>query len=458
MNDVENESPREAPRRSTVRDEALGILVRVETDRAHAAPLLDARGAHFDLRDRGLLRALVKKVLRNVSRLDHVLSRNFDRKLASLDPAVRGGLRLGAAQLLLFERIPGHAAVGETVEAVKKAAPAAAGLVNAVLRNLARKEPRGAEVRFAADASAAARLALETSNPEWLVSRWLAEFGEERARAALFASQEDSPIDLLFDPRAGTAEEIERELAARGVTVEASPWAPYARTVVAGDAAGHPLVASSRLAVVDAAAQAMCELVEPADVVVDLAASPGGKTRTLLARGRARRVLALEPHRSRASRLASNLAAAGRRDDVLVVRADAGAPPLPRRAFRSVLLDAPCSGTGTLRKSPEIRWRLRERHLPRFAAEQRRLLASALELLAAGGSLTYVTCSLEREENEDVVASVLAERSGFEVVAHEPSALPEPIREVAARGGVVRVLPGATNDGFSLITIRARSQ
>jgi len=166
----------------------------------------------------------------------------------------------------------------------------------------------------------------------------------------------------------------------------------------------------------------------------------------------------VEPHGPSASRLTSKLEAAGRRDEVKEVRADAGAPPLQRRTFRSVLLDAPCSGTGTLRKSPEIRWRLRERHLPRFAAEQRRLLASALELLAAGGSLAYVTCSLEKEENEDVVASVLAERSGFEVVAHDPSALPEPIRGEAARGGVVRVLPGATNDGFSLITIRARSQ
>ncbi len=143
---------------------------------------------------------------------------------------------------------------------------------------------------------------------------------------------------------------------------------------------------------------------------------------------------------------------------MLIVRADAGAPPLPRRTFRSVLLDAPCSGTGTLRKSPEIRWRLRERHLPRFADEQRRLLASALELLSPGGSLTYVTCSLERDENEDVVARVLAERPGFEIVTHDPSTLPEPLREAASRGGVVRVLPGVTNDGFSLITIRALSQ
>jgi 16S rRNA (cytosine967-C5)-methyltransferase len=446
-----------APRAArSVRSLALGILIRVEKGGAHAAPLLDARGRALDGRDRDLLRALVKKTLRGAIRLDHVLSRHLDRPVESLDPAVRSALRLGAAQVLLMDRVPPHAAVGETVGAAREFAPRAHGLVNAVLRRVAQKETRPGSVRLPADADPVARLALETSHPEWLVRRWLKILGEEQTRAALAADDEDSPIDLLADPRQGPLEEIRETLARAGVETVASPWAPLALTVTSGDAAAHPLVASGALAVVDAAAQAVCELVAPADTVVDLAAAPGGKTRTLLARGIARRVVALEKTASRAARLASNLAACSRRRDVLVIRADSAVPPLPGGRFMSVLLDAPCSGTGTLRKNPEIRLRLKESELGIFATVQRTLLSAALDLLAPGGRLAYVTCSLEPEENEDVVGAVLGAHAGADLEVLTPATVPEVLRPYL-RDGVVRLPPGATNDGFSAITIsRAR--
>ena len=198
----------------------------------------------------------------------------------------------------------------------------------------------------------------------------------------------------------------------------------------------------------------MCELVEPADVVVDLAAAPGGKTRTLLARGIAGRVVALERNPTRSRRLAAAVAAAGRREQVLVVRADSARPPLPRGSFRSVLLDAPCSGTGTLRKNPEIRWRLAPADLASLAAAQRALLHAALDLCAPGGRAVYVTCSLEREENEDVVAAVLAARGDAAVEPPDAAALPAPLRAALRPDGVFRVPPGASNDGFSAIVLR----
>ena len=440
-----------------VRDRALGILVRVARDGAHAAPLVNARGRDLEPRDRDFLRALVKKTLRSALRLDHVLSRHLRQAPESLDPAVLAALRLGAAQLLLMDRVPPHAAVGETVAAVRSFVPKAAGLVNAVLRRVAAKESRPGDIVLPAGADPVRRLALETSHPEWLVARWVAAFGEEAARAALAADEEDAPIDLLADPLAGTPEEIVRRLAAEGIEAVRSPWAPLALTVTAGNGASSPLVVSGAVAVVDVAAQAMVELVPPADVVADLAAAPGGKTRTLLATGRARRVVALERTTSRAFRLAASLAAAGRRSDALVVRADAGRAPLPPGRFSSILLDAPCSGTGTLRKNPEIRLRLKPEDLAGFAEAQRRLLAAALDLVAKDGTLVYVTCSLEREENEDVVDALLGERPDFHRVVPDAAGLPAPLAAAVSAAGFVRILPGATNDGFSAAVLRRES-
>jgi 16S rRNA (cytosine967-C5)-methyltransferase len=436
----------------STREIALGILLRVHKG-AHAAPLLEARGRALEGRDRDFLRALVKKTLRGAIRLDHVLQRHLDKPAASLDPPVLAALRLGAAQLLLMDRVPAHAAVGETVAAARLFAPKAAGLVNAVLRRVSAREKKPGVVRLPPGADPIARLALETSHPEWLVKRWVAAFGEADAQGALEADDVDAPTDLLADPRAGSLDEIEAALAEGGVTVQRSPWAPLALTVTGGNAVSHPLVSGGALAVVDVAAQALAALLPPSEIALDLAAAPGGKTRALLASGRAQRVVALERTASRAARLASNLVAAGRRASVLVVRADAGAPPLPRESFGAVLLDAPCSGTGTLRKNPEIRLRLAPGDLARFAQTQARLLDAALSLLSRGGALLYVTCSLEPEENEEVVDRVLAARSGFarETPVVEAS---HPLASRTDAAGLVRVLPGPTQDGFSALLVK----
>ncbi len=436
----------------SAREIALGILLRVARG-AHAAPLLDARGRELDSRDRDFLRALVKKTLRGAIRLDHVLQRHLRQPAASLDPPVLAALRLGAAQLLLMDRVPPHAAVGETVAVARVFAPHAAGLVNAVLRRVAERERRPGAVLLPEGADAAARLALETSHPEWLVRRWVAAFGESAARAALESDDDDAPTDLLADPHAGSVEEILSALAGGGVFAERSPWASLALTVTGGNAAAHPLVSGGALGVVDVAAQALVSLLPGADVALDLTAAPGGKTRTLLATGRARRVIALERTPSRAARLAANLAAAGRRDEALVVLSDAGAAPLPAGRFASVLLDAPCSGTGTLRKNPEIRLRLAAGDLNGFARVQRRLLDSALSLLAPGGTLLYVTCSLEPEENEDVVDAALSGRPAL-TRAHPPEGVTGPLGDRTDSAGLVRVLPGATHDGFSALLVR----
>ncbi len=432
---------------------AVEILVRIERDRAFAAPLLAAREVSLAPRDRPLLRTIVRSVLRNRSLLDHVLARNLSRPLEGLDPDVRAALRAGAAQLLLLDRIPAHAAVSETVDAISARSTRAAGLVNAVLRRVTRegKPPR---IVLPPGTEPVARLALETSHPEWLVRRWFADLGPEAAEAALRSDDDDAPVDVLLDPRGEDLEQFRERLREEGLEGEPSPWAPLALTLSSPAAGSHPAIGSGRLAVVDVAAQAMCELVEAADVVVDLAAAPGGKTRTLLARGKARRVVALERNPTRSRRLAAGLVAAGRRDEVLVVRADSARPPLPREEFRSVLLDAPCSGTGTLRKNPEIRWRLSPDDLPALARVQQALLHSALDVCAPGGSVVYVTCSLEPEENEGVVAAVFSARADAAPERPDGEGLPAPLRAALRKDGFFRVPPGASNDGFSAVVLR----
>jgi 16S rRNA (cytosine967-C5)-methyltransferase len=399
----------------------------------------------------------VKGTLRHAIRLDHVLSRHVDRPLPDLDLELRAALRLGAAQLLLLDRIPPHAAVGETVEAVREIAPRGAGLVNAVLRRIAENEARPGEVRLAGG-DPVGLMAVESSHPDWLVRRWAEQFGTEATRLVLEADNADSPIDLLADPLCGSREDVATLLEGDGVSTVPSPWAPLALTVTGGDAAGHPLVRWGRLGVVDAAAQALVELVSPAETVVDLTAAPGGKTRTLLARSLARRVIAVERQPARALRLARNLEGAGRRDEVLVVRGDATRPPLPRERFPSVLLDAPCSGTGTLRKNPEIRSRLRPDDLAGFAAVQRALLGAALDLLSPGGTLTYVTCSLEPEENELAVDAVLSARTDAIRLLGDELKIPTNLAKWSRADGLVRILPGGVNDGFSVLTVRKLRQ
>jgi 16S rRNA (cytosine967-C5)-methyltransferase len=439
---------------TTVRDVALEILLRAE-QKAHAAPLLDARAPSMSSLDRDLLRSIVKGALRHQMRLDHVISRHLDRPLIKTDPAVRAALRAGAAQLLVLSRVPQHAAVSETVEAVRRRVPRAAGFVNAVLRKIAREEEPPGKVTLPSQASLADRLSLEYSHPRWLVKRWIARFGEETAKKILAADNEDSPVDLLVDPLSmGSREAALELLRGEGLVVEPSPWAPLAITVREGNPFSVPAVSSGVLAVVDAAAQGLLEVAPEVAIALDLAASPGGKTRTLLARGKARQVVAVEPQISRVRRLSENLGKGGLRKRVLVVAADGRRPPLQKGAFPLVILDAPCTGTGTLRKNPEKRYVLKREDFAEAAVLQRELLDSAVGLTVKGGTVIYITCSLEPEENEQVVRSTVSGRDDCEVLSINPEQLPFPLRPWIEPSGLLTVPPGRDNDGFSMALLR----
>ena len=357
-----------------------------------------------------------------------------------------------------MDRVPPHAAVGETVAAARSFVPKATGLVNAVLRRVAAKESRPGDVVLPAGADPVRRLALETSHPEWLVARWVAAFGEEAARAALAADEEDAPIDLLADPLAGTPEEIVRRLAAEGIEAVRSPWAPLALTVTAGNGASSPArrVRRGRRRGRRGAG--------------DGGAGARGRRRGR-PRGGARRQDTHAPRdgaraprrRARADdvarcRLAASLAAAGRRSDALVVRADAGTRAA---AARPILLDPArrsLLGNGHAPKEPRDSASPEARRPGRFRAKSSGACSRRRStLVAPGGTLVYVTCSLEPEENEDVVDALLGERPGFHRVVPQAAGLLAPLATAVSAAGFVRILPGATNDGFSAAVLRRES-
>jgi 16S rRNA (cytosine967-C5)-methyltransferase len=366
---------------------ALQLLRRIERESAYASLLLT--------NDSGFVRTLVLGVLRWRSRLDFVIDA-FAK--GAIEPEIRDILRLGALQLLFMHVAP-HAAVGETVQL---APLRARGFVNAILRRISRNAPEPADV------------ATRTAHPRWLIDRWGRKFGVERAAKIAEANQELSFPDVMTDSPPPDA--------------TASALVPGMWKLTGSSADVEGVVLDEGSAVIAGIAAVA------GDDVLDLAAAPGGKSLVMRARGA--RVVSNDLSIARLRPLIG-------RSDALVV-SDGRRPPFARH-FRVVLLDAPCSATGTIRKNPELKWRLAEADLASFAALQRELLASALDL--AGETVIYSTCSLEPEENDDVVDHVLRARSGFVRGDVAKFVNVEVARWV--EGGVLRLTPEAGTDGFT---------
>jgi 16S rRNA (cytosine967-C5)-methyltransferase len=430
---------------SAARAAAFDVLLRVEREGAYAAGLLHSRLLEpLSSADRALATELTLGVLRWRSRLDSAIAAAAGRGLQKLDLEVLSALRLAAYQVGFLQRVPAHAAVHESVELVKRARKrSAAPFANAVLRKLTRAAVAPAPPR---DHSAAA-LAGALAHPLWLLERWVGAFGAERTRRICEWDQAPPPASLRLRDAA-----VEAELAAAGVQLAPGALLKSARRVVAGSVTQTAVFRENRVHIQDEASQLVAALVGRGERLLDCCAAPGGKTAALAERNPESLMLAVDLHPHRA-RLLQQRAGSAR---VHVIAADARALPTTT-LFDRVLADVPCSGTGTLARNPEIKWRLRPDDLAGLAARQIAILASAMERVAPGGRLLYSTCSLEKEENEDVVAAVLAQRSDFKLVecAAELARLKEE-GELAwaepaslTRGPFLQTLPGVhPADGF----------
>lgn len=377
------------------------------------AAIATARHGLHDARDQTLLTELVIGTVRMRLALDYQLGLRVSRPIDALDHEVRTALRMGAFQLMYLDRLPPSAVVDDAVSLTRRAGKtSASGLVNAVLRGLSRERERLAWP----ETPETQALAIRYSHPQWLVSRWLARYGAERTRAWLAFNNESPRLCLAVNQLKGTRDELAARLAAEGVDTTPTARAPHGLIVQRGAALATKAFREGWFVVQDEASQLVAELGElaPGQRVLDLCAAPGGKTVALAARvGRTGRVVACDVRPRRVRLLTATLARTGH-DTVPVVQVPAsGGLPFVPGAFDFVFIDAPCSGLGTLRRDPDIRWRRHEADLVQLAASQLTLLHRAAPLVRPGGVLLYATCSSEPDENDAVVSAFLAEASDF---------------------------------------------
>ena len=440
--------------------------MRIETTDAYASELLhSSRFAKLSPSDHGLLTELVMGVLRWRGVLDAKIAELSNRSSphrsgaspqgnsphlpktgrsgaplptgvagqvsAGFDPEVLTALRLGAYQILFLDRVPKHAAVNESVELVKSAHKrSAAGLVNAVLRKIERSP---------------SDLKNGAAHPEWLVERWARIYGETAARAIcdydqaapgqavrINTAQQNVGTAALGCPRAagpgfsGSGQEVELrstgqpgaavptslvdKLRDAGVELEPGKLLSSAFTVKSGDITATRAFRERRVSIQDEGSQLVALLVGTGKNILDCCAAPGGKTRILAERNPEAAVTAMDLHPQRAALLQRLVRAA----NVSVNVGDIRKMPLAK-SFDHVLVDAPCSGTGTLARNPEIKWRLKVEDLLRLQKYQVEILRAAMKHVSPGGRIVYSTCSLEPEENEEVIQKALAGESSFRV-------------------------------------------
>ncbi len=446
---------------SNPREIALAILDRVDRHQAYADVLLNARleEAALPQADGALLTRMVYGALRWRGRIDWVLGTLLRDPLDDLDPRLRNLLRLGAYELLFLDRVPSYATVNELVSLAKRrAGPGKAGMVNAVLRRIARRE-RDAWSPPAASGSTTDLAAL-VSHPLWLVDMWREQFGDEEGRRLMEADNHEAPLVLRANRLRISRDALVERLRSRGVEAEPGTWSPLAvRLRGSASPAALPEFREGLCQVQGEASQAVSLLAgpEPGMRVLDVCAAPGGKTTHMAElmddRGE---VVACDVSERGLAKLAENVRRLGLRGVRAEVRDATRGLAVESDTFDRVLVDAPCSGLGTLRAHPEIRWRRTLKDLPRLAALQARILDRAASRVRPGGILVYATCTLSRAENEQVVEGFL-DRHGDFVVEDAAAHLPETTRSMTA-GRYLLALPHRHDtDGFFAVRMRRRS-
>jgi 16S rRNA (cytosine967-C5)-methyltransferase len=441
---------------SPARTAAFEILLRVTMQDSYASDLLHSeRCAKMSPADRGLATELVMGTLRWQSAIDAAIAVWSSQRLPKIDSEVLIALRLGAYQLGWLDRIPPHAVIHESVELVKSARKrSAAPFANAVLRKLAdsKQNIRPEQVASTSDSTGLARA---WSHPQWIVERWIRTFGIEIATLICRYNQAVPVTTIRL-----RGKNTEKLLQSEGVVLAPASWLPDARRVVSGDVTQTRAYKENQIAIQDEASQLVAAVVGCGSRILDCCAAPGGKTWAMADRNPRGRIVAVELHLHRAHALAKRVTA----PNVQVINADIRHLPIGVE-FDRVLVDAPCSGTGTFARNPEIRWRLKDKDLDDLHGRQVSILQSGMRYVCLNGRLIYATCSLEKEEGEAVIEEVLSKNEGFRFV-NASSVL----QELAERGNLIatdyssiidrqflRTLPGAHDcDGFFIALLERR--
>ena len=411
---------------SPARNAAFSILKTLEKH-GHSDTLLRGRIVEtLSEADRRLTTALVLGVLRWQIDLDRRIRPLLKHPNAKLDAEVLIALRIGAFQLLHMERIPARAAIDESVELAKQAGHKfASGMVNAVLRKLT--------------ASPASILEVQTC-PAWMVERWTDFYGRDAAGTICRYGQEQPSLQVRLSGNAA-----ETELATEGVELQSGEFLKAARQVISGDVTKTTTFREGRVRIQDEGSQLIAELVPRGQSILDCCAAPGGKTLILAERNPEADITACDGSHQRLVELQKRLQPLGERVQCRLADVTHLSDEC---ALDVVLADVPCSGTGTLGRNPEIRHRLQPEHLPRQAERQKSILQSALRAVRTGGMVLYSTCSLEPEENEQVVEAVISENANARLVPLQARIEELRSEPILTQSGAERLLGCVTAQGY----------
>ena len=413
--------------------------------------LAKVRGKLEDERDRALAGEIATGTLRWQKAFDAVIAAFAGRPAQKLDGEILDILRMTAFQLLHLDRVPASAAVNDAVDLARKAGKkSASGMVNAILRRISRERnnlplpprptpPKGGW-HLSAKVPATFYLSTALSHPEWLVTRWLERYGFEATEAWATFDNSAAALTLRANTLRTSRDELAAALASHGVETTPTRFAPQGLTVTRGNPLLTPLAGHGLFLVQDEASQLVARLTAatPGETVLDACASPGGKTTAMAAAMQNRGlIVATDLRGKRVDLLRRTLTAMGA-TCARVVQANVSSVLPFRATFDCVLLDAPCSGLGTLRRDPDIRWRRTEDSLAPLAATQLDMLNRAAEIVRPGGRLLYATCSSEPDENEDVTDRFLTAHPEF---ARAPELIGEDLARFRTAAGDFRTLP-----------------
>ncbi len=442
-----------APVVSPARRAAFDILRRVEDEGAYASVLLAAIEDEMRADDRALCYELVLGTLRWQLWLDSLIEHYAKRRAESLDAPVRRALRLGLYQLRFLSRIPASAIVNESVNlAYLSRLRSAASFINAVLRRATREMDYNPAANVS---SPIERLAIETSHPVWLLERWIDAFGVDEAAAFARANNDAPPVAFRVITQRDDEQDVLDELCAAGGVISRSQIAPEAWRIEGAGAVLQRLAREGKIYLQDEASQLVAHVLDAqaGERILDVCAAPGSKTTHIATRTpEISLIVAGDVHEHRLLTVLE----AGARQQIKTLRAvvhDAEtALPFVENSFDRVLVDAPCTGTGTLRRNPEIRWRITNRDVFDLSMRQQRILGQSAMMVKRGGRLVYSTCSVEREENEEVVARFLGENVDFKQM---PLSIPATL---IVDNGAARIWPHRDGaDGFFIACFERRS-
>ncbi|MGF9698945.1 16S rRNA (cytosine(967)-C(5))-methyltransferase RsmB [Paenibacillus sp. MABNR03] len=441
------ERPKTSPRALAVK-----VLSAVEQEGAYSNLELNRRLKEAELSpaDAGLATELVYGTIARLNTLDYFLERFVAKGIAKLQPWVRSLLRISVYQMMYLDRIPEHAVVSEAVNLAKKLGhQGISGMVNGVLRNMIRSRD---ELRIPDDLPAAERIALEHSHPQWMVQRWISQYGEETAEAICKANNEPPAVSVRVNTTMTTRDKLMREMESTGAVVEPSQISPDGILVRSG---GNMALTSwyrdGLFSVQDESSMLVAEAVAPEEgqTVLDCCAAPGGKTAHMAEKMQDRgQIIANDVHAHKRQLIMdqANRLGLGCIDAVTGDALDLD-ERYPHASFDRILLDAPCSGLGVIRRKPDVKWTKSPEDIEDISGLQRQLLDRVAPLLKPGGVLVYSTCTIEPAENELMVADFLKRHPEYQAL-DSAWAGTEMEKWKSVNGGV-QILPQyAHSDGF----------